>query len=322
MSCVVKSSGRCSGFILSLVLGVLLCLTLCMTTLLWVPGGVRRYAGNVVKEVQRIYDGESALMLYSRGILDGENVPEVNERLLGPYLEMCAEPVCGYAVKKISRRHYGEYHQTMENYRRDLRERILGRGDLRRFSGNKRIFDLNGIRSGGNAVSLVVEDGDLLLDLSSRDTLKSVNVVDQGNVVIAGNVVYDTLRIISQGDVTLKGNVQVGFLEVAAGERLEIGGNICFRGFGTAWREITLKDHVQGMFPSMLMAIGSNAPEANLLGKSGLRGLLLAPAGTVNGVGEDESPAGANGLAVDSLRLALPGFFEGENLLFDSRLAQ
>lgn len=305
MTCLAENRWRKGGFVLPLVLGILLCLTLYGASLLLIPGGIRRHAGNVAREVQKIYDAESAILLHSRQVVfDDEKLPAVQERDFGPYCEICSGKICGYGIRKFYPRHYGEYHEAIEKYRNGLQKRILGMPHVLRFSGNRRIFSLD------RSLSLAVDDGDLLLDVNSGDSISSVNLDVDGNVVVSGNVTYDTLRIHSRGNVSLKGRVSVNYLEVAAGDYLEMKGDFRFRGFGTAWREIRLENHVQGIFPSMLVAIGKNGAEVNLLEKARVAGLLIAPSGSLNAIRQD------------SLDLVLPCFLDGEMSLFESRIVK
>lgn len=291
-----------SGFVLAFTLGIILALTLLFATLLGLPGNVRRQAMRVAADVQEVYDAESSLLLHLAGIphsvaAGGElGLPPVSESTLGPYGRLCAGrdssvEVCALTVSRLQALGYREWHAGMQAYRDGLRERIVSSPALRRYSGNRRLFEAPG------STHLQVEDGDLRLHVPGSVT--SLNVLVSGDVVVEGATQYDTLRIYATGQVTLKGNVRAAFLEVAAGERVEVSGAVRFCGMLSARREVRLRGRVIADYPSMAIAIGQNGTEVNVDAGVRFAGLRAAfPGGAAEG---------------DSV---MPAFMEGRKLVF------
>ena len=84
-------AGVKSGAVLPLVLGILLAVTILLTSLLQMPGGVRRVAMRSVQKQQQIYDAESALIAYLEGIPEGYfKLPKVERSRLGPWADLSA----------------------------------------------------------------------------------------------------------------------------------------------------------------------------------------------------------------------------------------
>ena len=209
------------GFVLTWVLGALLLLTLLFTALLHLPGNLRKHAVQVAGEVQKVYDAESSLLLHLEGIPQSlfPELPPVSAASLGPYERLCATSgsaptVCITAVAELQGLGYREWHAGIQTYRESLRESILAHPALRRYSGNRRLFEAPG------SSYLRVEDGDLRLHLPG--SVPALNAFVSGDVVVEGETSYDTLRIYALGRVTLKGDVRAAFLEVAGGELVEV----------------------------------------------------------------------------------------------------
>lgn len=309
-----------SGYILPLVLGIILVLSLMFAALLQVPGSLRRYTMRMSKEVQQIYDAESALMAYLRHIPQGylKKLPLVDLQNLGPYNRACAtfrdgegspffaesaaHAVCVYTVAQSRALHYSEFHTGIFSYRESLRSRILFSGSLKTYSGNKRFF------APPQQEYIEVRDGDMRLDLDASKSVRSANFVVDGNVVVSGRAIFDTLRVFTLGSVQIRGGVRVRHLEVVAGESVDVQDSVRFRGLITAEREVTMAGRSVADFPSMAIAIGRNEPQANLYEHARFSGLLAAPAGIVN---RDSSTV------LDSANLVLPAFFEGEPIVFE-----
>ena len=88
---------RC-GAVLPLILGILLAVTLLLTSLLQMPGGVRRVALRQLQKQQRIYDAESALIANLSGLPAdfferppwNRALPKVERGHLGPWATLSA----------------------------------------------------------------------------------------------------------------------------------------------------------------------------------------------------------------------------------------
>ena len=245
-----------SGYILALVMGILLVLGILLSALLRLPGGVRHLVVRESREVQKVYDAESALLLHLEympaALLPG--IPPVYHADVGPYGRLCSGnsslQVCVMTVSALQELGFGEWLSGVQAYRARLREGILSAPGLRRYSGNRRFFDVP-----GNAY-MQVSDGDLRLDFPG--SLKSRNAYVGGDVIVEGDARFDTLRIFSLGNVKMGGNVRMGFLEAVGNESVEIGGQVHFRGIVVAGREILLQGKAVAEYPSMAIAIGHN----------------------------------------------------------------
>lgn len=245
-----------SGYILALVMGILLVLGILLSALLRLHGGVRHLVVRESREVQKVYDAESALLLHLEympaALLPG--IPPVYHADVGPYGRLCSGDsslqVCVMTVSALQELGFGEWLSGVQAYRARLREGILSAPGLRRYSGNRRFFDVP-----ENAY-MQVSDGDLRLDFSG--SLKSLNAYVGGDVIVEGDARFDTLRIFSLGNVRMGGSVRVGFLEAVGNESVEIGDQVHFRGIAVAGREILLQGKAVVEYPSMAIAIGHN----------------------------------------------------------------
>lgn len=252
----MRNSGPRSGYILALVMGILLVLGILLSALLRLPGGLRHLVMRESREVQKVYDAESALLLHLESMPSAllPGVPPVWHADVGPYGRLCSGDsslqVCVMTVSALQKLDFGEWLTGVQAYRARLREGILSAPGLRRYSGNRRFFDVP-----GNAY-MMVNDGDLRLDFSG--SMKSLNAYVSGDVTVEGSVRFDTLRIFSLGNVRMGGNVCVGFLETVGNESVEIGGQVHFRGIVVAGHEIVLRGNAVAEYPSMAIAIGQN----------------------------------------------------------------
>ncbi len=249
---------RKSGYVLPLVAMLLLALTLLFTALLHVPGNIRRYANRAAATLQNIYDAESAIMLHLRGIPASAipALPSVNEESLGPFKRLCATSesslafgvtVCATAVSRFERLSYGEWLSGIGEYKSRLRNTILSRPDLRRYSGNHRFF------KPPPHANILVQDGDLTLDFGGN--VEFFNAFVTGDVNVSGTAEFDTLRLFALGNITLKGNVRTAFMEVVAGGDIEIKGNVLFRGIAVSEHGIEMSRSVQVVYPGMAIAM-------------------------------------------------------------------
>ena len=77
------------GNVLPLVLGLLLVLSILVTSMLRMPGTLRRNVSLVTKETQEMYFAESAVLAKLNGFPDGyfAELPIVGSRILGPWTE-------------------------------------------------------------------------------------------------------------------------------------------------------------------------------------------------------------------------------------------
>lgn len=309
----MSSAAPKNGYVLPLVLGVVLAVSCLLSTLLGVPGGLRRYVFKSKTEIQGIYNAESSIMAYLYRAPLNESVAPVDARLLGPYREICAEVRMGspdissrrLCVQTVGRFHalrYADWQKWAGSYRSRLYESLEGAVNLRHLSGNRRFFALD------SSVSLHVHDGDAELNIDGR--VPVVNLLVDGSVSVSGNASYDTLRIFSQGNVTVKGGVKIVFLEIFAGGPVEIAGNATFRGIVLSTQKFVLENRSQGLYPSFAIAMGYNDPYGELKDRASFEGLLAAPSGEV---------VVRPGCVYDTSRRVLPVFDEVEELVFDRR---
>jgi len=315
------------GFVLSLVLTVLLALTILFTCLLRVPGGVFRYTGRYAREVQAVYDAESAVIANLYGFEDSffAGLPAVSAFSDGLWGHACASlspdgdaravpgaHLCASYGRPYARMRFDDWFSGMNAYRSALRDRIVAARGFRVASGNRRIFSLD------SSVALHVSDGDLTLDLDSRVTSGSFLV--DGTVSLKGRTHFDTLRIFAQGEVTLGGDASVSHLEVYSGASVEARSSFRFAGLLYARDEVRLGGHVRAHFPSVAVAMGSGNSRATLVGHASFEGVLASPGGLVE-VDVRDSLAGAAfpGEVRDSSLAILPVFFEGSPAVFERR---
>lgn len=213
------------GAILTLVLGVVLAVTCMLTALLRMPGGVRRIALREAERVQKVYDGESAILAelngFPRGYFEGDNwgwkLPEVSKDMEGLWMTYSAGPVkalTGITVKDLNTLVYDQRRLIADGLRENLKKEILLAPNLQAKSGNRRLL------GPAPSTSLMVQDGDLYLDLSG--SAASGNFYSTGRLTLRGSARYDTLRLYSAGPLLMAGNVTARYLEVYCGADADI----------------------------------------------------------------------------------------------------
>ena len=332
------------GFVLGFVLTLILSLTILFGCLLRVPGSVLRYTNHYAREVQAVYDAESALIANLSGLPDGffAGLPPVYAESDGPWGSVCAPlqagahsipanishsiPVnsishpspaissreallCANYGTRYSRLRFDDWYTAMTQYRAALRESITTARGFRVMSGNRRIFRLD------SAIALHVSDGDLTLDFDTR--VPSAAFLVDGSVNVKGRARFDTLRIYSEGEVTLGGEVTVAHLEVYSGASLEVHSSFRFSGLLYARDVVTIRDRMRADFPSVAVSLGSGSGRIALLNRASFAGVLAAPGGTVElDVPDSLAGAAVPGTVRDSSHALLPAFFDGEIVEF------
>lgn len=321
------------GFVLGFVLTLILSLTILFGCLLRVPGSVLRYTNHYAREVQTVYDAESAIIANLSGLPDGffAGLPLVYAESDGPWGRVCAPlqagahsipanislplsansscSLCASYGTRYSRLRFDDWYTAMTQYRAALRESITTARGFRVMSGNRRIFRLD------TAIALHVSDGDLTLDFDTR--VPSAAFLVDGSVNVKGRARFDTLRIYSEGEVTLGGEVTVAHLEVYSGASLEVHSSFRFSGLLYARDVVTIRDRVRADFPSVAVSLGSGSGRIAFLNRASFAGVLAAPGGTVE-LDVPDSLAGAAfpGTVRDSAQALLPAFLDGEKVVF------
>lgn len=268
---------RRRGAVLPLVLGILLAVTLLLTSLLQMPGGVRRGALRQLQEQQRIYDAESALIANLSGLPAdfferppwNRAFPKVERGRLGPWAVLSApmsSANSGSADKRIRvlagvpcdsacslLNSYERRREIYEGFRRELiREISMAKPPLalKVKSGNRRFLGRM------QPMSLWVQEGDLTLNLDGNTSSGRFRV--DGSAEVRGSVNFDTLRVYARGPVTLRGNVRVRWLEAFSEERVEISQGFDFSGVVVARREVLFPNGVRKVrrrYPSFAMSL-------------------------------------------------------------------
>lgn len=329
------------GFVLGFVLVLIFSLTILFGCLLRVPGSVLRYTNRYAREVQAVYDAESAIIANLSGFPDGffAGLPPVSAEAVGPWGRICAPllvgghlvpakiphsmpantlrpasantapSLCAYYGTRYSRLRFDDWFTAMAQYRATLRESITMAKGFRVVSGNRRIFRLD------SAIALHVADGDLTLDFDTH--APSAAFLVDGSVSVKGRASFDTLRIYAEGEVTLGGDVSVAHLEVYSGASLEVRSSFAFSGLLYARDIVTIRDRVRANFPSVAVSLGSGSGRIAFLNRAAFSGVLAAPGGTVElDVPDSLSGAAFPGTVRDSAHALLPAFFDGEKVVF------
>ncbi len=258
-----------SGAVLPLVLGILLAVTVLLTSLLQMPGGVRRVAVRSAQKQQQIYDAESALIAYLEGFPEGYfKLPKVERARLGPWADLSASVdsirsihvlagiACDSACNVLKSAKFRR--EIYEGFKQQLNQEIMlvkPPLKLEIKSGNRRLFG----RIPSKALQVL--DGDLTLDLEGE--ISSGRFIADGSVEIRGNAVFDTLRVYARGPLTFRGRLKARFLEAFSEDRIEISSGVEFSGVAIARHEIVFPngaDKVMMHYPSFVMA----AESANL----------------------------------------------------------
>ena len=271
------------GAVLPLVLGILLAVTLLLTSLLQMPGGVRRIAMRCAQKQQQIYDAESALIARLEGFPEGYfALPKVECSRLGPWADLSAN-LSEAAGDASSRLHVLAgiacdsacnmlkspklRHEIYEGFRQQLnREIMLVKPPLQLEikSGNRRVVGREAGRIPLKALQVL--DGDFTLEVEGE--IPSGRFIADGSIDIRGSADFDTLRVYARGPVylrgsLLRGSVKIKWLEAFSEDRIEISSGVEFSGVAIARHEVTFPNgagKVGMRYPSFVMA----AESANL----------------------------------------------------------
>ena len=262
------------GAVLQLVLGIILAVALLLTSLLQMPGGVRRVVMRRAQMQQQIYDAESALLAHLEGFPEGYfPLPKVERSRIGPWadlsvnvpaptgesrLHVLAGIACDSACNmlkspKLRREIYEGFKQQLN------REIMLVKPPLRLEikSGNRRL--LGRIPS----MAMQVLDGDLSLDIEGGATGAkplSGRFIADGSMEVRGRALFDTLRLYSRGPLTVRGQVKVRWLEAFSEDRIELARGVEFSGVVIARHEVVHADPARPAtihYPSFLMSAES-----------------------------------------------------------------
>lgn len=268
------------GAVLPLVLGILLAVTLLLTSLLQMPGGVRRVAMHRAQMQQQIYDAESAVIAYLEGLPEGyfarepwnTALPKVERSRLGPWAELSAMLPVPMGVSRVCSRDQSRVH-VLAGIKCDSACNMLKSPKLRREiydgfkqrlnqeitmvrpplalqikSGNRRIIGRNGFVH-DFPPALWVQEGDLSLDIeegaAGAEPLSGRFMAD-GSIEVRGSAAFDTLRLYARGPIYLRGSslrsVKIRWLEAFSEDRIEIARGVDFSGVAIARREVAFSD--------------------------------------------------------------------------------
>lgn len=314
------------GNVLPLVLGLLLVLSILVTSMLRMPGTLRRTVLLVANETQEMYFAESAVLAKLNGFPDGyfAELPIVESRILGPWTEWSVRDKFQFMLgSEYGRFSTSEWARCAVVLEQNLHERILQSAGLKNMSGNRRFFKLDSSDglSAERTMAINVSAGDLTLDLgesrafensqSSRKSIRSFMAKVEGDVKIRGNVHFDTLRIYATGSVSVQGNVAADFAEIFGLASVTVSGNVSLAGSLLSKQNIEISDRAQMKFPSVALAVGYRENRLSLLEKSVFKGLAIAPSGTV----ERDSSA----KLLDSTQALLPFCMDTRNVVFSRR---
>ncbi|MBP5439785.1 MAG: hypothetical protein J6Y14_02615 [Fibrobacter sp.] len=303
------------GNVLPLVLGLLLVLSILVTSMLRMPGTLRRNVSLVAKETQEMYFAESAVLAKLNGFPEGyfKELPTVESRILGPWTEWSVRDKFQFMLgSEYGRFLTSEWARCAVVLEQNLHERILHSDGLKNLSGNRRFFKLDSSDglSAERAMAINVSAGDLTLDLGDV-SIRSFMANVEGDVKIRGNVHFDTLRIYATGSVSVQGNVTADFAEIFGLASVTVSGNVSMAGALLSKQNIEISDRAQMNFPSVALAVGYRENRLSLLEKSVFEGLAIAPSGIV----ERDSSA----KLLDSTQVLLPFCMETRNLVFSRR---
>ena len=303
------------GNVLPLVLGLLLVLSILVTSMLRMPGVLRRNVSLVAKETQEMYFAESAVLAKLNGFPDGyfAELPIVESRILGPWTEWRVRDKFQFMLgSEYGRFSTSEWARCAVVLEQNLHERILHSDGLKNLSGNRRFFKLDSSDglSAERTMAINVSAGDLTLDLGDF-SVRSFMANVEGDVKIRGNVHFDTLRIYATGSVSVQGNVAADFAEIFGLASVTVSGNVSLAGSLLSKQNIEISDRAQMKFPSVALAVGYRENRLSLLEKSVFEGLAMAPSGTV----ERDSSA----KLLDSMQALLPFCMDSRKAVFSRR---
>ena len=291
----LRFSGNKTGAVLPLVLGILFAVTLLLTSLLQMPGGVRRVAMHRAQMQQQIYDAESALIAYLEGFPKGyfarepwnAALPKVERSRLGPWTELSAnlaapmgesrdqsrvhvlagikcDSDCNMLKSpKLRREIYEGFKQQLNREITMVRPPLA----LQIKAGNRRIIGRSGFVRDYPSV-LWVQEGDLSLDLdegaAGAEPLSGRFMAD-GSIEVRGSAAFDTLRLYARGPIYLRGSslhgAKIRWLEAFSEDRIEIARGVEFSGVAIARREVAFSDPARPAtihYPSFLMSAESS----------------------------------------------------------------
>ena len=303
------------GNVLPLVLGLLLVLSILVTSMLRMPGTLRRTVLLVANETQEMYFAESAVLAKLEGFPEGyfKELPTVESRILGPWTEWSVRDKFQFMLgSEYGRFSTSEWARCAVVLEQNLHERILHSDGLKNLSGNRRFFKLDSSDglSAERTMAINVSAGDLTLDLGDF-SVRSFMANVEGDVKIRGNVHFDTLRIYATGSVSVQGNVAADFAEIFGLASVTVSGNVSLAGSLLSKQNIEISDRAQMKFPSVALAVGYRENRLSLLEKSVFEGLAIAPSGIV----ERDSSA----KLLDSTQALLPFCMETRNVVFYRR---
>lgn len=271
------------GAVLPVVVTVLLCISFMLLGLLKLPGSVLKVSQRFMQKQQAIYDAESEVLRFVNGL----PAPEVSVTAVGPWLELSLPAVDFGQLQVMAGRQNDSIGRPQkraigEAFGTNLARGILLGKNMRLKSGNRRLLGNAAdyvSPDGDKSLSLVVNDGDLLLDLFGQ--AGSCNLKSSGAITVKGSATFDTLRLYASGPIVIAGSVKVGWLEAYGGEGLEVSGSARFSGFGVARDQVVLQEKALARFPSSLISLNASV----LYDEKNLEAPLLLPAGYMEGRG-------------------------------------
>ena len=291
------------GFVLPLVAILLLALSLLFTTLLKSAGHLNPVLVRYKSDFEEFYRAESAVLLHLQGFPSGyyPELPQVQAEPFGPWERICAEKICFVAGVEPQGVSFWDWTNGMSGYRSGLEKRIQEAASEKVLYGNRRYFQGEPVMTGS------VHHGDLEMNFS--DTVRSANFWIEGTVLVRGRAHFDTLRLYALGDVVMQGEVSVDYLELVSQGVFRAEDDVRFRGIVLA-SSFQMRDRVQGLFPTIVMAsgqevFGMNVPWGEILGDASVDGAEEAPGGFL-GV---ENPSNVR-------QTMLPAFVEGRRKIW------
>jgi len=265
------------GAVLPMVLGILLAVTLLLTSLLQMPGGVRRVAMHRTQVQQQIYDAESALIAHLEGFSEEYfALPKVERSRRGPWADLSVQAgvsrlhvLAGIACdsgcnmlksRKLRREIYEGFKQQLNREITMIRPPLA----LKIKSGNHRLLG----PAPAHPQALWVQEGDLSLDMDGTTGTEPLSgrFMAEGSIDVRGSVDFDTLRVYARGPLYLRGSllrgpVKIRWLEAFSEDRVEIAQGVEFSGVAIARHEVLFLGTARPAtmrFPSFAMALESS----------------------------------------------------------------
>lgn len=285
------------GAVLPLVLGIILAITMMLTALFNLPGGAGRVALAKARELQRIYDEESAVVAHLNGFPGNyfagapwfKRLPEVSAEEAFPWVELHTDSgrvhvLCGMRYDSLSRE---EKLRMGAKFKQELSARIRMSPEVSTKSGNRRLMGR------GRNTNLIVMDGDLKVDWEGN--VPVCNFMASGNLEVLGDATFDTLRLYASGNLRIAGKVKARWLEAYCDGIAEVAEGAHYSGMLMAYQGVTLRNPQAVSFPAG--AIPLNGPLEVPVGRS-----MTLPAGLRPWIASRAESAGRP----DSLGLLLP----------------